>query len=409
MARIVAVCKSKQKGTRKKAGAEGVLKQDYGLVGDAHADCCTHRQVSLLAMEGIDKVRKLGFPVGPGDFAENLTTQGLELLSLSLGTKIFIGKDILLEVTQIGKECHSGCAIRREIGKCIMPKEGIFARVIQGGHVRVGDPIKIGKTTDETERFSVLKFTEKGSSSIEDIVAKESPVTIILNNRKLVTLFCSPANLGYLAVGFLFSEGLLKNKKEIKSITVDEQQSVVRVEAEGCEGLARDVLPRKITASGFAKGASFDSAAAARALPKVVSTIEISAAEVSGLVSKFQRCCRSYQTTGGVHSAALCDTRSIMVFSDDVGRHNAMDKVFGQCLLTDIPTDDRIVITSGRVSSDILLKVARRNAPIIVSKSAPTSLGLRLADDLGVTVVGFVRGKRMNVYTHAHRIARDEK
>jgi MOSC domain-containing protein YiiM len=143
MATVVAVCKSKKKGTRKKAVAEGILREDYGLVGDAHADCCTHRQVSLLAMESIDKMRRLGFEVGPGDFAENLTTRGIELLSLPVGTRISIGKDILLDVTQIGKECHSGCAIYQEIGKCIMPKEGIFARVIQGGRVRAGDDIRI--------------------------------------------------------------------------------------------------------------------------------------------------------------------------------------------------------------------------------------------------------------------------
>lgn len=143
MATVVAVCKSKKKGTRKKAVAKGILKEDYGLVGDAHADCCTHRQVSLLAMESIDKMRRLGFDVGPGDFAENLTTRGIQLLSLPVGTRISIGKDILLDVTQIGKECHSGCAIYQEIGKCIMPKEGIFARVIQGGPVRAGDDIRI--------------------------------------------------------------------------------------------------------------------------------------------------------------------------------------------------------------------------------------------------------------------------
>ena len=137
MAKIIAVCKSEEKGTRKEAVVEGILKQDYGLVGDAHADCCTHRQVSLLAMESINKMREVGFELGPGDFAENLTTQGVELISLPVGTKISVGKDVLLEVTQIGKECHRGCAIYQEIGKCIMPKErnicqGISWRVCQG-------------------------------------------------------------------------------------------------------------------------------------------------------------------------------------------------------------------------------------------------------------------------------------
>ena len=152
MAEIIAVCHSEQKGTRKMPAAEGVLKEDYGLVGDAHADCCTHRQVSLLAMESIDKMRKLGFDVGPGDFAENLTTFGIDLTGLTIGTRIAIGKDILLEVTQIGKECHSGCAIYQAIGKCIMPREGIFARVLRGGSARAGDRIRIEKTCPERGR-----------------------------------------------------------------------------------------------------------------------------------------------------------------------------------------------------------------------------------------------------------------
>ncbi len=143
MAKVVAVCGSKKKGTKKEALAEGILKEDYGLVGDAHADCCTHRQVSLLAIESISKMRSLGFDVGPGDFAENLTTEGIELVSLPVGTHIRIEEEIVLELTQIGKECHIGCAIYRQIGKCIMPKEGVFAKVIRGGLVKVGDTIRV--------------------------------------------------------------------------------------------------------------------------------------------------------------------------------------------------------------------------------------------------------------------------
>jgi len=142
MAKIIAVCKSKEKGTRKQPIAEGIIKQDYGLLGDAHADCCTHRQVSLLAIESINKMRSLGFDIDPGDFAENLTCEGMELVSLPVGTQLSIGKEVILEVTQIGKECHIGCAIYRQIGKCIMPKEGVFAKVIRGGLVRVGNTIK---------------------------------------------------------------------------------------------------------------------------------------------------------------------------------------------------------------------------------------------------------------------------
>jgi len=142
MSKVVAVCRSDEKGTRKEVVTEGILKEDYGLVDDAHADCCTHRQVSLLARESIEKMRNMGFDVSPGDFAENLTTEGIELFSLPVGTKISVGGEVTLEITQIGKECHAGCAIFKQIGKCVMPKEGVFARVIRGGVVVTGDSIK---------------------------------------------------------------------------------------------------------------------------------------------------------------------------------------------------------------------------------------------------------------------------
>ena len=143
MARVFAVCKSEEKGTRKQDVGEGLLEEKHGLVGDAHADCSTHRQVSLLAIESIEKMRSLGFDVNPGDFAENITTDGIDLVSIPVGTCLSIGDEVLLEVTQIGKECHKGCAIYQQIGKCVMPKEGVFAKVIRGGLVRTGNRLGI--------------------------------------------------------------------------------------------------------------------------------------------------------------------------------------------------------------------------------------------------------------------------
>jgi MOSC domain-containing protein YiiM len=142
LARILAVCTSKEKAIKKESVSEGLLEQEFGIVGDAHADCCTHRQVSLLAIESINKMRGAGFDVNPGDFAENLTTQGVDLVSLPVGTRLSIGQDAVLEITQIGKECHTGCAIFHQVGKCIMPKEGVFARVIRGGVVKAGDELR---------------------------------------------------------------------------------------------------------------------------------------------------------------------------------------------------------------------------------------------------------------------------
>jgi len=143
MAKIIAVSRSKQKGTKKTNIPEGVLKENYGLAADAHADSNTHRQVSLLAVESIDKIRGLGFDVAPGDFAENLTTEGIDLLSIPVGARIRIGEGVILELTQIGKECHTGCAIYQQIGKCIMPKEGVFTKVVKGGLVKAGDTVTV--------------------------------------------------------------------------------------------------------------------------------------------------------------------------------------------------------------------------------------------------------------------------
>lgn len=143
MASVVAVCTSKKKGIRKTVVAEGLLKEGCGLVGDAHADCQTHRQVSLLAQESIDKMRNLGFNLSPGDFAENITTLGIDISSLPVGTRLQVGDQVVLEISQIGKECHTACAIRRQVGKCIMPEEGVFARVIQGGVVKPEDQLEV--------------------------------------------------------------------------------------------------------------------------------------------------------------------------------------------------------------------------------------------------------------------------
>ncbi len=140
MAKIIAVCRSEQKGTKKEVVDNITIRKNYGVVGDAHADSKTHRQVSLLAIESIQKMQNLGLYVDCGDFAENITTEGIDLVSLPIGTRLHIGK-VILELTQKGKECHVGCAIFREVGKCIMPKEGMFAKAIQGGRIKAGDII----------------------------------------------------------------------------------------------------------------------------------------------------------------------------------------------------------------------------------------------------------------------------
>lgn len=140
--RVVAVSRSEVKGQKKFNIDKGILIEDYGLSEDAHAGG-GDRQLSLLALESIEKMRALGVKVKPGDFAENITTQGIILHTLPLGTRFLIGVEIELELTRIGKKCHSGCAIAKEAGKCIMPLEGVFCRVIHGGEIKPGDTISL--------------------------------------------------------------------------------------------------------------------------------------------------------------------------------------------------------------------------------------------------------------------------
>jgi MOSC domain-containing protein YiiM len=142
--KIVSINISDKKGVRKKPATEAFLKTDYGIEGDAHASSKWHRQVSLLALESIKKMQDKGLKVKPGDFAENITTEGIDLLKLPVGTRMIIGSNIEVEVSQIGKVCHTRCEIYNQAGDCVMPKEGIFVKVLRGGTVREGDEIVVG-------------------------------------------------------------------------------------------------------------------------------------------------------------------------------------------------------------------------------------------------------------------------
>ena len=257
----------------------------------------------------------------------------------------------------------------------------------------------------ETEKLSVIRITEQGRNEIEDVVIREIPLTIFLNGQELVTLLCSPTSQKYLAVGFLVSEGLVSTKDDIKDIVVDNRKGMVHVHTSEGKELAADFMFKRMITSGCGRGATFYNVADAQGRVQVESRIMISADEVFSLVREFQHRSEIFKKTGGVHSAALCQNTDILVFHEDIGRHNAIDKVFGECILNDIPTADRIVVTSGRVSSEILLKISKRNIPVLISKSAPTDQGVKLATDMGVTLVGFVRGKKMNVYANEWRIA----
>ena len=140
---VVSLNVSDKKGVRKKPVDEVTIGENFGIEGDAHASSEWHRQVSLLAIESVQKMQAMGLKVQPGDFAENITTVGIDLVSLPVGTRVEIGAEVVGEVSQIGKECHTRCAIYYQAGDCVMPKEGIFIKIIRGGKVRKGDEITV--------------------------------------------------------------------------------------------------------------------------------------------------------------------------------------------------------------------------------------------------------------------------
>ncbi|MBI4296113.1 MAG: formate dehydrogenase accessory sulfurtransferase FdhD, partial [Chloroflexi bacterium] len=229
--------------------------------------------------------------------------------------------------------------------------------------------------TGYLERVHIQRINAEGRQDMDDIVVKEQPLTIVLNDQELVTLLCLPADMKYLAVGFLSSEGLLNDKSDIKRIAHDEKRGIVWVETTDKKTLEPEVLYRRLITSGCGRGASFYSATDVQAEMRVDSATTVAAPKITDLVMEFQHRSQVYRATGGVHSAALSDGQRIVAFHEDIGRHNAVDKIFGDCILNDVPTANGIVITSGRISSEILLKIARRSIPVLISKSAPTNLG----------------------------------
>jgi len=249
----------------------------------------------------------------------------------------------------------------------------------------------------------IYKDSKEKPKSMKDTVAAEHALTIRLDKKELVTLLCSPEKLESLAVGFLASEGLVKGKGDLKEIALNKNKDIIEIETAEPGKKIRDKASQRLIGSSGGKGISSPSLDH----HVVKSMLTITPVEIFSLIEEFVHRSEVFEATGGVHSAALCDTRHILVFSEDIGRHNAIDKVLGECVLKGISTDDRIVITSGRVSSEIVHKALKDNIPLLISKSAPTNRGIKLAADAGITLIGFVRQGRMNLYTHTRRVVSD--
>jgi FdhD protein len=255
------------------------------------------------------------------------------------------------------------------------------------------------------KEISLIRMDRDTRETLRGEVAREYPLTVMFNEEQLATLLCSPLDMENLAVGFLYSEGLIRTREEIKRVTLDEPRGIVRVNADTAGAVDRDLFMKRVITTGCGRGIScYNFADLDQKQQKVESALKATPAQILDLMRAFQTRSEIYQKTHGVHGAALCDASGILLFKEDIGRHNAIDKIFGHCLMGDIPLADRIIMTTGRISSEILFKVAKRNIPILVSRSTPTDLAVGLAGELGITLVGYVRGGHMNVYAEAGRI-----
>lgn len=243
----------------------------------------------------------------------------------------------------------------------------------------------------------VCKHTDGSFEYTEDLVALEKKVRISVNGKEVLSLYCTPHMVKELAVGLMMTEGIIRGNWCAERMAVEYGEEIlVDIPAEG-----EVITEGKTITSGCVGGVTFERKTE---IEKINDPFTIDRNSLRYIFSDFQARSELYKLTGCIHSAALSDGRVIVCFAEDIGRHNAVDKVIGYALLEKIPFSGKIMLASGRISSEISSKCSRWGIPILATRTAPTNLAVEIAEKRGVTVVGFVRGNRFNVYTHPERI-----
>jgi FdhD protein len=252
-----------------------------------------------------------------------------------------------------------------------------------------------------TRHIQAVQIRDGSRASREEMVVREETLCLYVNGNLLVRLLCSPSHLEDLAVGFLYSEGIVAHLEEILSIEEGGVETTVFVRTTG-------PAPDSVALSGAVRtsgcGAGVTLADRADGLEPVSAELAVRADEILALSRKFEASSELFHQTGGVHACGLGRGGKLFLLREDIGRHNALDKCIGAALKEVVDLSKSIAYISGRISSEMVIKAARARLPIIVSRTAPTSTAVDLAAHLGVCVVGFVRGKRMNIYTFPDRV-----
>lgn len=261
---------------------------------------------------------------------------------------------------------------------------------------------------DDPARVKAVRYVSgAGFSEIEEEVTVESPLTIYVNGAEFATVVCSPWELENMAVGFLTSEGVVRAFDSLGDMTINQNDGIVHVQVDGYEEsvASKLFLKRYINSCCGRSRASFYYSTDAMLCKRVESDMRIHPERALELMELVTGHSAMFKRTGGVHGGLIADNDRVLSFHEDVGRNNVLDRIYGSCFLDDVDFSDKIIAFSGRVSSEIVLKMSKMGAPILVSHAAPTSLGIELAEDLGVTVIAFTRnGERCTVYTHPERV-----
>jgi FdhD protein len=240
------------------------------------------------------------------------------------------------------------------------------------------------------------RYSSEGWDRISVHVPSEMALAIYVNRQELVNILCTPSKLNCLVLGFLYAEGIIAGMDDVASMRVCEEESLAEVTLKNAE---YDLPKRRILTSGCGGGATFKTQE-----QRVDSDVVVNPEEILALMKELQEKMELYRLCGGVHASALCDRKNLLVAAEDIGRHNTLDKIQGECLLKGFSTRDRLLLSTGRISSEMLLKAARMQVPVVISRHSPTGEAVSLARDLGIALVGQARGSRLSVYSHPERL-----
>lgn len=235
-------------------------------------------------------------------------------------------------------------------------------------------------------------------------VIREKPVTLYLNGKEIVTLLCAGHHLDELAAGFLYAEGFLRAPEDILGVDIDNERGTVRLSAREDASIVERLWQKRTISSGCAKGSLFYFSLDALLGKPVKSDIRLIAGRVIDRLEDLNHLSQTYRLTHGVHNTALADQDRIILFRDDIGRHNAVDMIVGHVFMNHIPLADKMLLTTGRLTSELLIKAAKVNMPVLVSRNAATSLAVELAASLGVILIGYARAGKFTVYNGQERV-----